>query len=356
MEANHKILILDDDSAVLDLYKEWLTQLPSKPEIHTATNGARAIALLDAEPFRLLICDLKMPKMDGLQVLSIVRRRFPELRTVVITGVQDEEFRSRAYALGVDLFWLKPDTQQNMQMFLECLESLLGKEQDSGFRGVQSKSLMDILQMESLSQASAVLRITRGALVGKIWMLNGDLIDAETEGARGEAAFTRIIGWKSGTFETLPAEPDRERTINKSVNGLLLEAAQTLDEIANPSAETGGSEDAVHRKTVWRLATLAREGAEWVVALPYAEGAEPEGWGTEATTELAGWMHHAVDVTNRFSELLDAGALVHIQTKTQDRQVVMLPQEEKLFLVAWPLNAEANRVEQTKKLVASWDS
>src|SRR5436190_10445819 len=217
MEANpnHKILILDDDPAVLELYKEWLTQLPSKPEIHTANNGARALALLEAERFRLLICDLKMPKMDGLQVLSIVRRRFPELRTVVMTAVQDEEFRSRAYALGVDLFWLKPDTHQNMQMFMECLESLLGKDDETGFRGVQSKSLMDIVQMECLSQSSIVMRITRGALVGKIWIQSGELIDAEAEAARGEAAFRRILEWKSGTFETLPAEPGRERTIHK---------------------------------------------------------------------------------------------------------------------------------------------
>ena len=128
MESRHKILILDDDPVFLELYKEWLSQLPSKPEVETSTSGARAMAMLEAEPYRVLICDLKMPKMDGLQVLSIVRRRFPELRTVVMTGVQDEEFRSRAYALGVDLFWLKPDTQQNMQMFLECLESLLGRD------------------------------------------------------------------------------------------------------------------------------------------------------------------------------------------------------------------------------------
>src|ERR1043166_9275953 len=168
MGAQHRVLLLDDDVDLLDRYRQLLAQLPSQPEIHTATSGARAIALLEAEPFRLLICDLKMPKMDGLQVPAIVRRRFPELRTVVITGVQDEEFRSRAYALGVDLFWLKPDTQQNMQMFLECLESLLGREQDTGFRGVQSKSLMDILQMESLSQSSCVLRITRGSSMGKI--------------------------------------------------------------------------------------------------------------------------------------------------------------------------------------------
>src|SRR5215471_4083884 len=193
MESRHKVLLLDDDAEVLEMYKEMLAQLPSKPQIHTATTGSRAIALLEAEPFRLLICDLKMPKMDGLQVLSIVRRRFPELRTVVMTAVQDEEFRSRAYALGVDLFWLKPDTQQNMQMFLECLESLLGREGEGGFRGVQSKGLIDIIQMESLSQSSTVLRITRGALTGKIWIHGGELIDAEVDGARGEPAFRRIL-------------------------------------------------------------------------------------------------------------------------------------------------------------------
>src|SRR6478736_7045882 len=137
MEQAHKILLLDDDPDLLDMYKEILGQLPSRPEIHTAISGPRAMALLESEPFRVLVCDLKMPKMDGLQVLSIVRRRFPELRTVVVTAISDEEFRSRAYALGVDLFWLKPDTGENMEMFLQCIESLLGKDNEGGgFRGI----------------------------------------------------------------------------------------------------------------------------------------------------------------------------------------------------------------------------
>jgi CheY-like chemotaxis protein len=354
MESRHKLLLLDDDPAVLEMYKEMLSQLPSRPEIHTATTGARAMALLEAEPFRVLICDLKMPKMDGLQVLSIVRRRFPELRTVVMTAVQDEEFRSRAYALGVDLFWLKPDTQQNMQMFIECLESLLGRDVEGGFRGLQSKGLMDIIQMECLSQSSASLRITRGALVGKIWIQGGELIDAETEGARGEAAFRRILGWKSGTFETLPPEPDRERTIHKPVNALLLEMAQAMDEIANP-VETGSLEEAEHRKTVWRLSTLTREGAEWVVSL--ATSGPPEGWGTQSAEELAKWMHYATEAGKRLGEKLEAGSLSHLEGSSIERRVVLLPWSEKDFLVAWPLDADASRLlDQTKKLVASWDS
>ncbi|MEY2457568.1 MAG: hypothetical protein QOD03_1450 [Verrucomicrobiota bacterium] len=356
METRHKILLLDDDPALLDLYKEWLAQLPSKPEIHTATTGARAMALLNTEPFRLLICDLKMPKMDGLQVLAIVRRRFPELRTVVMTGVQNDEFRSRAYALGVDLFWLKPDTHHNMQMFLECLESLLGRDTEAGFRGIQSKSLMDILQMESLSQTSTVLRITHGALVGKIWLHNGELVDAEAEGARGEAAFRRILGWKTGTFETLAAEPDHERNITKPLNALLLETAQAIDEYTQP-AEGDSAEESGHRKTVWRLSALTREGAEWVVSLPIEGSSDAEGWGVQTTTELGAWMRQATESCKRLGEKLEAGPLAHIQGRSLERRIVFLPWKEKAFLVAWAPNADPQRLyEQTKQLVSSWDS
>src|SRR5579872_152506 len=300
MESRHKVLIVDDDPAVLELYRDLLSQLPSRPEIFTTTSGSRALAMLKSEGFRLLLCDLKMPRMDGLQVLSIVRRSFPELRTVVMTAVHNEEFRSRAYALGVDLFWLKPDTQQNMEMFLQCIESLLGRDEESGFRGVQSKSLMDLIQMECLSQSSTVLRITRGSLTGRIWIVSGELIDAETDGARGETAFRRILEWKSGTFENLPAEPSRERTITKPANALLLEAAQAMDEIAAP--ETQSTEDAEasdHKKTVWRLASLTRAGADFVVSMPQGTDGKAEGWGTEATQELGVWMQQALEACHK---------------------------------------------------------
>lgn len=353
MASQHKVLLLDDDPELLEMYKDMLRHLPSNPEVHTSTSGPRALALLDAEPFRLLICDLKMPKMDGLQVLAIVRRRFPELRTVVMTSLQDEEFRSRAYALGVDLFWLKPDTHQNMQMFLECLESLLGRDHEGGFRGIQSKSLMDIIQMECLSQSSTLMRVTRGSLVGKIWILGGELIDAEAEGARGEAAFRRILDWKSGTFENLPAEPDRERTIHKSVNGLLLEMAQAMDEDANAGAGTLEEND--HRKTVWRLSALTREGAEWVVTVP--EKGEAQGWGTQSADEYAKWVRQTLQVCSRLSERIEAGPLSHVHARSLERRMVLLPWPDRSFLVAWPLDAERGHLlDQTKKLTASWDS
>src|ERR1039457_4926589 len=117
MAAQNKILLLDDDGQMLELYQTLLEQLPSRPEVQVCNSGARAIAMLESEPFTMLITDLRMPKMDGLQVLAIVRRKFPHLRLVVLTGLLDEEYRSRAYAQGVEMFWQKPGSVEDIQLF-----------------------------------------------------------------------------------------------------------------------------------------------------------------------------------------------------------------------------------------------
>ncbi len=356
MEKRHKILILDDDNDWLTLSREMLSALPSHPEILTANNGKRALSLLESEPVRLLICDLKMPRIDGLQILSIVRRRYPELRTVVLSALEDEEFRSRAYALGVDLFWLKMEMQRNSKLFIECLESLLGRDDEPGFRGIQSKSLMDIIQMECLSRSSSVLRITRGPLVAKLWIQDGELIDAEAEGARGEVAFRRILSWKSGTFENLPAEPNHERFITKPVNALLLESAQDMDEAASAPATPEAAEDAAHRKTVWKLSLLTREGADFVIAIPPEGMGEPEALGTQMVTSLVQWTRHAATIARRLGERLEAGPILQVTGQNMERQVLVLEREELLFLVGWPVEATGNLLEKSRKLVASWDS
>jgi CheY-like chemotaxis protein len=312
--------------------------------------------MLDAEPFRLLICDLKMPRIDGLQVLAIVRRRFPELRTVVLSALEDDDFRSRAYALGVDLFWLKIEMQRNSQMYFDCLESLMGRDQEGGFRGIQSKNLMDIIQMECLTRSSTVLRITRGSLVARLWIQDGELTDAEAEGARGEAAFRRILTWKSGTFENLPSEPKRERTITKPVNALLLESAQAMDESGGADASDPAAQ--IHRRTVWKLSLLARAGAEFVVAVPPEGQGAHEAMGTQVQTagHYASWTRRAVEIVKRMGDAVDAGPLLHLDGNNLERRLLLIPRENKNFLVGWSPEASDGLLEKTKKLVASWDS
>ena len=240
--AAPRILLLDDDTAFTELYREMLSKhLSSMPEVKCASTGSRALSMLDTEPFNMLIVDLNMPKMDGLQVLSIVRRKHPHVRLVVLTGVRDEQFRTRAYAMGVDHYWIKPESDQEVGLFMESVESLLSREVQGGFRGVQSKSLVDIIQLECLSQNSCVLKISNGLIDGKIWIRSGEVIDAEAAGLVGEPAFQRILAWKTGSFEILPADETRDRTITTSYQGLLLNTAQALDEATAvaPTAESG---------------------------------------------------------------------------------------------------------------------
>jgi CheY-like chemotaxis protein len=351
METRQKILLLDDEPDLLELYREMLAQLPSRPEIHTATSGPRAMALLEAHPFRLFICDLKLPKMDGLQVLSIVRRKYPNLRTVVLTSVSDDQFRSRVYALGVDLYWQKPSSEQETRMFLECIESLLGREsEEAGFRGVQSKSLVDLIQLECLSQSSSTLRITNGPLTGKIWILNGELVDAETESLTGEEAFRKILAWKAGNFEILPPEAERPRQIFKSCNALLLETAQALDESA--SAETAPG-DSGPRPTS-RLATVAQlEDVEFVLAANGPVGApQSESLGLENPDRLALWLGRTLERFSALGEQLQAGPLEQIVGLGLQRNAA---RGDSRLCVGWRHSLNAAEVrERMKKVMATW--
>ncbi len=357
MDERHRILLLDDDPDLLDMYREILAQLPSHPEIHTATSGPRAMAMLEAEPFRLLICDLKMPKMDGLQVLSIVRRKYPELRTVVLTSVVDEQFRSRVYALGVDLFWQKPGSDQEIKMFLDCLESLLGREAEGGFRGVQSKSLVDIIQLECISQSSSTLRITRGPLTGKIWINQGELIDAETDGTRGEEAFQKILSWRAGNFESLPAEPSRPRTIFKPYNALLLETAQAIDETRSGVTPAAGAA-AADRAPGARLAPLAQnEGVEFVLAFKPAEKGSFESRGLENPERIGGWAQKAFERFRALGEHVQAGALEPVVGLGPQRHVALAAGAGEALCIGWQHTLSAAEVrERTKKLAATWAS
>lgn len=363
MATQHKILLLDDDEAMLDLYQELLKQIPSKPEVHVSNSGARAIAMLESEPFTLLITDLRMPKMDGLQVLAIVRRKFPHVRIIVLSGVLDEEYRSRAYAQGVELFWQKPSTSEEVKLFQDCVESLLDREmhQEGGFRGMQSKSLVDLIQLECLSQSSSVLRVMNGAVEGKIWVQNGDIIDAASGNFTGEEAFRNILSWKTGSFEILPAEPDHTRTIQNSYQGLLLDTAQAIDEWRGQQAEAqqaGATEDAASPAGSILSPLTKFEGVEFVLTAPNDPAVTGDSWGVENVSQMASW---ARDTHQRLSELgqeLGAGKLTQVSGFGMQRHWALEHDAQKgLLCVGFRRTLPNDKVDPTMKhIFAKWVS
>jgi hypothetical protein len=311
--------------------------------------------MLEAEPFTLLVSDLKMPKMDGLQLLSIVRRKFPELRTVVLTSVTDEQFRSRVYGLGVDLFWNKPTSSEEIQQFLECLESLLGRETQNGFRGVQSKSLVDIIQLECLSQNSAVLKITNGPLTGHIWIQSGEVIDAETDELHGEEAFHRILLWKAGNFESLPGEAHRNQTIFNSYQGLLLQTAQAQDEANGQLAAQPKPPEADLNSPLAVMSRFPR--VEFVLCVKPGAEAGFESRGLENPQPVADWTRESVAKFGALGERLQAGPLRQLQGRGPRTHVALAPHDEISFCLGWEHGLSARQIQESmNKVLALWAS
>lgn len=363
MAAQARILLLDDEQDFLDLYREMLSQhLPSLPEVRVASSGSRALALLESEPFTLLIVDLNMPKMDGLQVLSIARRKYPELHLMVLTGIRDEQFRARAYAMGVDQYWIKPESDQEMGLLMESIETLLSHESHGGFRGVQSKSLVDIIQLECLSQSSVLLKITNGIAEGKIWIQNGEVIDAEAPDLSAEPAFQRILSWKTGSFEIQTADPSRTRTIFTSYQGLLLNTAQALDEavsqdlnIASDGDPTGST--GAHNTASLLMDVSQMKGVEFVLAVGNDKNRTQDYWGLENPQPMAKWMQETMENFRAVGERLQVGQLQQVVGTGPQRKVALASCSSGELCVGFPPAIPADQLRETmKNILTKWAS
>jgi hypothetical protein len=258
----------------------------------------------------------------------------------------------------VDLFWQKPGSEEETKMLLDCLESLLGRESEPGFRGVQSKSLMDLVQLECISQSSSVLRITNGPLTGLIWINNGDLIDAETDALRGEEAFHKILAWRAGNFESLPAEPDRPRTIFKSYNAVLLESAQALDELRQIGTTSPALPGETPSAQASRLGALLQvEGIEFVLTAKTGEKDKFESRGLEDPARLAAWSRQSLENFRALGERLQAGPVEQVICLGPQRHVALAQQGDSELSVGWRHSLSAEMVrDRMKKVLALWAS
>jgi hypothetical protein len=214
---------------------------------------------------------------------------------------------------------------------------------------------MDIVQLECISQSSSVLRITNGPLTGRIWINSGELIDAETDGFRGEDAFRRILSWKAGSFESLPEESGRPRTIFKSYNALLLESAQALDESRSGSPSDARNRAAAPPSSLTGL--LQVEGVEFVLTAGKETGKVTESRGLENTERLATWTHKATERFHALADRLQAGPLEQVCGLGPQRHVAVASRNEAELCVGWVPTLLADEVrDRMKKVMALWVS
>ncbi len=128
--SNHRkkrILAVDDDGLVRRSMEILLKEAGYEPVV--AASGAEALGFLPQRHFDLVITDIRMPGMDGLQVIQAVRDFYkqkgkPPVPILVLTAYNDEPVKQSAIKMGVEHFLLKPF---KLEDFLEVLNRSLAK-------------------------------------------------------------------------------------------------------------------------------------------------------------------------------------------------------------------------------------
>jgi YesN/AraC family two-component response regulator len=107
METAH-ILLVDDDPALLEALPLTVSLRMSNIEVHTAASATEALTRLQQHPYDAIVSDIKMPGMDGFDLLAITSRQYPDIPVLLITGHGEHDLAIRALRGGAYDYILKP--------------------------------------------------------------------------------------------------------------------------------------------------------------------------------------------------------------------------------------------------------
>ncbi len=110
--AAARILVVDDEESIRDLCARVLTR--AGYTVATAPNGEDAVARLSEDPFDLVISDIRMPGISGLEVLERAKTAFPQIRVVLITGFGTPQMLPPGTASTADRILTKPFSQAEL--------------------------------------------------------------------------------------------------------------------------------------------------------------------------------------------------------------------------------------------------
>ncbi len=238
LKPQPQVLFVDDEPDFLRVVIESFQDLSGgRWQMHRANSAEAALEILKQQPIDLVVLDINMPLIDGVQLLRILNRRYPELKKVTLTGFINEAKRSECLANGAELFIEKPRTSQGFRSIFAMLEELMTWTPKKGFQGMlRQVGLNDVIQMECLGRNSSILEIQNERLRGRIFIENGDIIHATLGEEQGEKALQKLLSISGGEFKLQPFETPGTRTIEGSWEFLLMEAARVSDELASQAA------------------------------------------------------------------------------------------------------------------------
>ncbi len=117
MKNSVSVLVVDDEAGVRSVLEQIL-QLKGYT-VHGVASGREALEYLKARPVDLVLSDVVMPEISGLELLQVIKKQYPHIGVVIITGHGDVYTVKQALSLGADEYLTKPFRGDEVALIIE---------------------------------------------------------------------------------------------------------------------------------------------------------------------------------------------------------------------------------------------
>jgi CheY-like chemotaxis protein len=231
------ILVVDDDELVLSLVEADLRQAGFG--VLTAANGKDALAMVAGEPVDIIVSDISMPEMDGLEFCERIRRSpdHVDIPFIFLTAHGGAGERIRGLRSGADEYLVKPINTNDLVARVEILyDRIQRKRSVSTLKGnLRDVGLCEILQLFELTRKHGVVHLDAPAGKGELAIADGALVNAVWNDLAGEDAVFQMFTLQDGGFRFQPKAVS-SGNIAQPISFVLMEMARLTDELATVEA------------------------------------------------------------------------------------------------------------------------
>lgn len=222
------VLIVDDNKKLLESLADSLVNIKPRLEIFTAEDGEKAIQILKKKPVSLLVTDMEMPKVDGLELLAYVNENHPEIPCILMTGHPGSE-KMKRIPDNLLKFILKPFS---LDEFATIVIQAVAKKQEAPSGVLNGISLVSFLQVIEMEEKTCLLEIQApDNTKGVMYFEKGVPFNAIYGDLKGENAAYALLAVDNAIirFRNPPAKKIQKR-ISADMMGLCMEAMRRKDE------------------------------------------------------------------------------------------------------------------------------
>jgi CheY-like chemotaxis protein len=222
-----KVLFVDDDQIMLLAIEKRFVAFSDSFSMIMAHDGFDAVQKLRENSVSLIILDLKMPRMDGMSLLTHAREKFPDIPVIIVSGYRTDEMYKLAKAKGVIAYISKPFQVDDLG---KIIMSTLHKESDGGImHNVSPTVFLQLMEMESKTCTIRILdKVSQKG--GILYFRDGNLLDARVGEIKGINAAYRVFTWEEVTLFIQNECTPRENKINSQLQPIIMKAVGMKDE------------------------------------------------------------------------------------------------------------------------------